>query len=562
MSRARYPIEGVSYRSEADVDRYVRQGDWMDATIGDVVRQMAANRPDHVYLASDDSNLTFAELDRRTEILGAALLDLGVRPGERALFQMGTVAETIVALFACFKAGIVPVCTLPQYREIEIGQLAAMSEARAYFVQADFSESFDLVGFSRAMAAANGIHHIIVARGEAPPDCSSLEALCAAMSFDRARERLSGVDVNREDVAAFQLSGGSTGIPKIIPRMHGEYLAQSAGWSRRHGLGADDVCLWPLPLIHNAAVVLIVLPSLIDGRTIVLKRRFDLADFLDAISVHRVTYAGSIGPIAPRLIDYADLESHDLSSLRFFFALDRAGALEERIGIPSANMYGITEGLLTSSFPDSVAAARHQTVGWSTASSDEIRVLGLGGDEEVRTGEVGELCFRGPHLLGGYFKAPDATAASFTKAGFFRSGDVVREEIVEGRSCFVFLGRLKDNISRGNEKFAAEEVERLMGEHPAIVDAKVVAMPDRYLGERACAFVIVRSGWACPTVSDLGTFLSGRGLAKFKLPERIERLDAFPVTRVGKLDKAALRKAIAEMMEAEEKEASPEAKVA
>jgi len=562
MSRARFPIEGILYRSREEADRLVAAGAWIRSTIGDVVRSTARRRPDHPYLIWDGEELTFAALERQTEILAAALLDLGLRPGDRALFQMGTVTETIIALFACFKAGVVPVCTLPQYREIEIGQLAAMSGAKAYFVQADFSATFDLVSFAETMARNHAIDIVITARGPSAQGRSRLEDLCASMDYASAQRRLATVEIDPEDVAVFQLSGGSTGIPKIVPRMHGEYLGQAASWSRRHDLGPTDVCLWPLPLIHNAAVVLIVLPSLIGGCSIVLRQRFDLEDFLAAIARHRVTYAGSIGPIAPRLLDYGELARHDLSTLRFFFALDRAGPLESHIGIPSANMFGITEGLLTSSAPTSTAAARHDTIGWPTSDLDEVRVLTPGGEEPVSRGTPGEFCFRGPHVLRGYYSAPEANAASFTSDGFLRSGDLVREDVIDGRSCYVFLGRMKDNISRGNEKFAAEEVERLIGEHPDVLEAKVVAMPDRYLGERACAFIIPRRDCTCPSVPELGEFLIGRGLAKYKLPERIEQVDAFPVTRVGKLDKAAMRSKIAAIIAAEEKHEPSQPKVA
>lgn len=562
MNGARFPIDGVLYRNGDEAERLMAAGAWFRSTIGDVIRETARNRPGHPYLVWDGGQLTFAELDRETEILAASLLDLGLAPGDRALFQMGTVAETVIALFGCFKAGIVPVCTLPQYREIEIGQIAALSGAKAYFVQADFSPSFDLVGFAETMARNHSIAHLIVARGMAKAGQRRLEDLCAASDYASAQQRLASIEIGPEDVAAFQLSGGSTGIPKIIPRMHGEYLGQAASWSRRHDLGPDDVCLWPLPLIHNAAVVLIVLPSLIDGRTVVLRERFELTDFLGAISQHRVTYAGSIGPIAPRLMDYGEIADRDLSTVRFFYALERAGPLEAHIGIPCANMYGITEGLLTSSQPSAAEVARHDTIGWPTSSLDEIRVLELGGEAEVSPGTAGELCFRGPHVLRGYYAAPEATANSFTADGFFRSGDIVREEVIDGRSCFVFLGRLKDNISRGNEKFAAAEVERLIGEHPSVLEAKVVAMPDRYLGERACAFIIPRRDCDCPNVAELAEFLIGKGLAKFKLPERIEQVDAFPVTRVGKLDKAAMRKQIAEILANEDPGEPSQPKVA
>jgi non-ribosomal peptide synthetase component E (peptide arylation enzyme) len=299
-------------------------------------------------------------------------------------------------------------------------------------------------------------------------------------------------------------------------------------------------------------MLVIVIPALLSGSTIVLQDRFDPTTFLTAIAKHRVTYAGSIGPIAPRLLDYPDLHRHDLSSLRLFVALDRADAIEAHLGIPTTNLYGITEGLLTSSAPTDPPEGRFRTIGYPTSHLDEVRVMTPASDEPVGEGREGELCFRGPNTLLGYYNAPEINAVSFTRDGFFRSGDIVREQIIEGRAYYVFLGRLRDNISRGNEKFAAEEVENLIVRHPAVVDAKVVAMPDRYLGEKACAFIIPRPDQACPSVAELGTFLIGQGLAKYKLPERIETITAFPVTRVGKVDKGAMRSIIADKIRAEQ----------
>lgn len=550
-TRARFPIEGVNYRCAAEVDELYAKNALVRFTVGDVLRQAALEFPDKLYVISADGQLTFSELDRKSEALAASFASLGLEPGDRALFQMGTVIETIIALFGCYKAGVLPVCTLPQHRELEIGQLARLSKPRAFFVQADFSPSFDQVGFARRMAADYGIEFVIAARGGAGDSVHSLEQLIDGSNYEEACLRIASIAIDPEDVLSFQLSGGSTGVPKIIPRMHGEYLAQARSWAQLHEITEKDVCLWPLPLIHNAAMVLIVLPALVKRSTIVIQERFDMMAFLEAIERFGVTYAGSIGPIAPRLLEYPDLTKHNLSTLRMFFALDRADALERHIGIPAANMYGITEGLLTSSRPDDVEAARHDTIGRPSSEFEEVRVLVPGSEALVPVGQEGELCFRGPSSLRGYYNAPDINAESFTKDGFFRSGDLVREISIDGQSYYAFSGRLKDNISRGNEKFAAEEVERLIVRHPSVMDAKVVAMPDRIFGEKACAFIIPNPGVTCPTTGELGLFLAALGLAKYKLPERVEAVSTFPVTRVGKVDKKAMREMIAAMVAAE-----------
>src|SRR5690606_16763986 len=195
--------------------------------------------------------------------------------------------------------------------------------------------------------------------------------------------------------------------------------------------------------------------------------------------------------------------------------------------------------------------ARHGTNGASGCPFDEIRVLDPESETPVEPGQMGELCFRGPSSLRGYFKAPEANRTALTSDGFVRTGDIVTAHTIEGKTYYRFEGRLRDNINRGGEKIGCEEVEQFVSKHPAVLDAKLVAMPDPIYGEKACVYLIVRPGETAPTVRELADFLIAQGLAKFKCPERIEVVDAFPVTRVGKVDKPAMRKEIAEKLAAE-----------
>lgn len=553
MEWVRFPIEGVTYHTQAEVETHCKSGAWIWSTFGDELRCAAREVPQKVFIASPDGPLTFRSLDEQSESVAASLLSLGLRPGDRAIFQIGSVKQIVIALFGCFKANIVPVCTLPQYRELEIGQLARLSGARAYFVQADFSRTFDQAQFARRMLslADSGLEILFITRGVAESGEHQLEDLAHRYTPAAAREFTERIDPLPGDVAMFQLSGGSTGMPKIIPRMHAEYLGSCAAWNRRQALGSQDVTLWALPLIHNAGMILMLVPSLLDRRTLVIRPQFEIDDFLSAITDHKVTYTGSIGPIAPRIIDHPTIEKFDLSSLRSFFALSRAESAEQRTKITSQLMYGITEGMLMTTFPSDSREARHNTLGWPIGIGDEARLLEPTSEKEVPVGKTGEFCFRGPHTFRAYFNAPEITAASFTSEGFFRTGDLMRSTLLDGCIHYIFEGRLKDNINRGGEKFGAEEVENLIAQHPDVNDARLVSMPDPLLGERACCFLIPKSGHPTPTVASLGSFLLGFGLAKFKLPERIEIINEFPVTRVGKTDKNALRRMIADKLRLE-----------
>lgn len=544
-------IPGVIYHDDAAASRWYADGSWIDLTMGDALRATAARVPDRIAFASESGHLTFAQLDEQSERLGAALLALGLAPGDRAMFQMGTVLETTVAMLACFKAGIIPVCTIPQYREIEIGQLATLSGAVAYFVQADFS-AFDLVGFAQSMQAKlPQLKHLVVARAKGPGAFHDQAALIDGMPLDRARQVLDAVEIGSRDVFAFQLSGGSTGVPKIIPRFHGEYLVHAPHWTRQQGMDEHSIAIWALPILHNAGMIYAIMPCILQGRMVVLPSRVDIPLLLELIQRFRATHAASIGPIAAQLLNFPDAKKYDLSSLRYFVTMSGADRIEQHLGIRATNLYGITEGLVMTCMPDEPVEARHRTVGRPCTPTDEVVIRDVATGEPVPDGTQGELTFRGASSLTGYFNAPELSRETLTPDGFVRTGDLARAHVIDGRTYYAFEGRLKDNINRGGEKFGTEEVEGYIRTHPAIADVAVVAMPDPIMMERACAYVIARPGASVPDVKALGAFLAAKGLAKFKLPERLEVVGEFPVTRVGKLDKARLRAMIVERLKAE-----------
>lgn len=548
-----YPIEGVVYPSQADSEYYQRVGAWHTLTAGKALREAALRAPNKCALVCEGQRISYAEFDEASERLGAALLGLGLMPSDRALFQMGSIIETAIALLACAKAGIIPVCTLPQHRAIEISALAKRSEARAYFVQADFG-SFNLVDFAREMAAANDIPHLIVARSRSAHGGRFLtfENLIGSVTLERAREMLARIDVSIADVLMFQLSGGTTSVPKIIPRRHGEFLGVARNKTIRSSMDADLVGLYALPLIHTAGMISMLYPCILMTGTLVLMQRMDAKTFFTLIERERVTHSVSIGPSANQMLEYDGIRNHDRSSLRLLTNFDGSEAMERHVGVPCLNVYGIGEGLLTSSEITSSKELRFNTVGWPLSPYDELRLVEPGTDREVAVGELGELCFRGPSMIRGYYKMPEVNLVSYTPDGFFRTGDVMAKQYYGEQVAYGFRGRMRDNINRGGEKFGAEEVETVIGRHPDVLDVKVVAMPDRAYGEKACAFLILVPGSKLPTVSELGEFLIAEGLAKYKLPERIETIESFPVTRVGKVDKQELRTLIANKLSQEE----------
>jgi non-ribosomal peptide synthetase component E (peptide arylation enzyme) len=547
VSGIEHRLDGVVYCDRSEAATFFAAGSWVDRTVGQALEITARRCPNKAAFIGDDRSVTFHELNDLTDRLGAALLVLGLRPGDRAIFQMGTTVETAIALLGCYKVGVIPVCAVPQYREVEIGHLANQTDPKAYFVEAKVG-NYDLVAFAKQMIQRHpAIEHLVVARSAQHDGSPELESLIAGMPIDRARQILKDIPLGSEDVLSFQLSGGTTGIPKIIPRFHAEYIGHSVSWMRLYGIGAASTIIWSLPLIHNAGQVFSLVPTACAGVTSVLMPKADARQMLDLIDKHQVTHALSIGPIAPQLLLYSPI-GHSLSSLRLFSTMNRADALEAHLGVPCSNLYGITEGLALGCGADAPVEARHHTHGASGCPLDEIRLLQPDSDKPVRDGEVGELCFKGPSSLRSYFKAQVTPSEYLTHEGFYRSGDMMTARIIDGKTYYTFQGRLRDNVNRGGEKIGCEEVEAFVSRHPKVADAKLVPMPDALYGEKGCIFIIPRSGEAAPSVAELAEFLISSGLAKFKCPERVEIIEVFPVTGIGKLDKVALKAIIAEKL--------------
>jgi len=553
MSGPYHPMEGVVYAAAERARFYLDAGVWEPLTLGDALRRTAAHAPERTAYVCAERRISYAELDDASDWLAIGLRKLGLQLHDRAMFQMGTGIDTVIALFACFKAGVIPVCSIPQFRELEIQTLAELTQPKGYFVQPDAGGRFDLLAFANSMAERLDIPYVIASGNPSVPGVHSLETLCQSTP-ENAQLDTSG-EFGCEDVVAFQLSGGSTGVPKVIPRFHGEYQGHVRAWCDRYGMRDGDIGIWALPILHNAGMMFSIVRPVLYGATTVLMPQWDVARYFEMIEREKVQHAFTIGPHAPAIAAYPNAGQHDLSSLQSLFTLIGAESIEAATGVCSINMFGITEGLVLTGTPDASAALRHGTIGMTCSAYDEVRLLQPGTDNEVQLGQIGELCFRGPSSLRGYYAAPDINAASFTPDGFFRTGDLVRAQVIDGRTAYSFEGRMRDNINRGGEKFGTEDVEQLIARHPDILDGKVVAMPDEVYGEKACAFLIASGGRPLPSVRELGEFLMSQGLAKYKLPERIEACDAFPVTRVGKLDRAALRALIARKIAVESQHA-------
>lgn len=541
-------MPGVVYQDGQALDRYVAAGLLTEETLASAFRDVAARFPGRTALSEADWSCTYRELDELTDRAGAAFLSLGLQPLDRVIFQMPNSRELVIAVLACLKAGLIPICTLAAHRRLEIGYIGHHAAATAHFVQGD-DPKFDFVAFSREVRAdIPSLRHTVVLRGPAPsgPGAHTLDALISGQDAPESRRALATVKLDPFQVALFQLSGGTTGIPKIIPRFQNEYLYTVRTVIDFHGLDETLVSFTPSPMMHNAPMACVWAPALFSGGEVALCANLEPAVLGPFLLRRKPNWLLLPAPILMRLKEAGWLGRIDFAKAYGFSVGSGAAKISALLGdAPAWPMFGMTEGLLCYCNASDPPEARHGTVGRPLSPHDEVTLLEPGSEQTVSDGEIGELAVRGPCTIRGYYDAADRDAVAFTSDGFYRSGDLMRIRVIDGRRYLLFEGRVKDVIDRGGEKINCEEVERLCVDHPAIAAVSVVAMPDPTYGQRACAFVIPIPGSGAPSVAELGKFLEAKGMAKFKWPERIEVVAEFPLTSSGKLSKPKLRDMIA-----------------
>ncbi len=530
------------------VTRYRDAGLWGRRTIADEFHAVAQAHPERLAVIGLDARLTFRALDTRTDALAAGLAGLGLEPGDPVLFQVTNRVEAVVAWYGVLKAGLVPVCTLAAHRGHEIGAISRRVGAVAHLVEAG-TRGIDLVGFAVEQQDGHPTLRQVLVIGDPTTERGlDLESCGADVDPVTARKIVAEIQrgIDADDVAVFQLSGGTTGVPKVIPRRHAEYWYNAAEYARSWGWTPETRVAHLIPIIHNAGIVCAVHAPHSVGASLVLACTdldASLPLLADAGATHVLLGHGHFGaPEHPafgavaRTLDQVVLSGTKVPPALF-------DGLERR-GLWSAQLFGMGEGLFLTTRPGAPRAARATTVGTPLSAFDEVRILAPGTEDGQPDGQIGELCCRGPYTLRGYVDAPEHNARAFTADGFYRTGDLAVVHVIEGERYVAIEGRIKDLINRGGEKISAEEVELLLLRHPRVRHAAVVAMPDARLGERTCAFLVVDG--APLTLLDVQEHFAQLQVAKFKWPERIEHLAEIPRTLVGKVDKRRLQSAAAE----------------
>ncbi|MEC3607922.1 MULTISPECIES: (2,3-dihydroxybenzoyl)adenylate synthase [Bacillus] len=522
-------------------EKYRKEGCWRGETFGGMLRERADKHGNRIAVTYGDAHISYGELDMRADRLAAGFLELGIKKEDRVIVQLPNTPEFFEVCFALFRIGALPVFALPSHRQSEIAYFCEFAEAAAYIIP-DTHSRFDYRVLARQVRSKLPELRNVIVAGD-PEEFQGLSDLYRDADPGRHPH------VKPDDVAFLQLSGGSTGLSKLIPRTHDDYIYSLRISADICRLDHNSVYLAALPMAHNYPLSSPgVLGTLYAGARVVLAEGPSPDETFPLIEKERVTITGVVPPIALIWLEAASSRSEDLSSLEVFqvggakFSAEAARRVKNVLGCTLQQVFGMAEGLVNYTRLDDPEDIVVNTQGKPMSPFDEIKVVDENG-RDVEPGQTGELLTRGPYTIRGYYKAEEHNAKAFTPDGFYRTGDLVK---VNSSGYLIVEGRAKDQINRGGEKVAAEEVENHLLAHPSVHDAAVVSMPDDFLGERSCAYIIPRD--TPPAAAELKQFLRERGLAAYKIPDRVEFTDSFPQTGVGKVSKKALRQAIAEKM--------------
>ncbi|HVB14540.1 MAG TPA: AMP-binding protein [Candidatus Dormibacteraeota bacterium] len=515
------PLDGVVPFPDEFQARYRAAGYWVDRTLDEVFREAFARHADRPAVIFGERTITYAQLQRAIDHLAARLWERGLRPLDRVLVHLPNCPEFLQLYFALQRLGVVPIMALAAHRRHEIDHYVRLADATAYF----------------------GVDPALGREVQAANDCLTQIISLEELADPEEAPEPPPFRADPMDPCVLLLSGGTTGIPKLIPRNHNDYLYNTRMAVEAQNFSDRTVQLCVLPLAHNMPLACPGAQGVfLEGGALVLGASTRAADVLPAIERHRVTHVAAVPALYIRWLADSLAKSCDLSSVELLQSGGQRLQPEVRRRLartfPNAFVqenFGMSEGTLFFTRRDDPEEVRLETVGTPVSPDDEVRLTDEEG-QEVTDGEVGELTVRGPYTLRGYYRVPDYNRRVFTPDGFYRSGDLMRRH---PSGAYLVEGRIKDLINRGGEKISAEEVENLILTHPAVRNVACVPLPDPVLGERMCACAILQDGYQL-SLAELTDHLLELGVAKYKLPERLELMERFPLSAFGKVSKKAL----------------------
>ncbi|MEK8355765.1 medium-chain fatty-acid--CoA ligase [Escherichia coli] len=521
---------------------YRQQGLWGDASLADYWQQTARAMPDKIAVVDNHgASYTYSALDHAASCLANWMLAKGIESGDRIAFQLPGWCEFTVIYLACLKIGAVSVPLLPSWREAELVWVLNKCQAKMFFAPTLFKQTrpVDLI-----LPLQNQLPQLqqIVGVDKLAPATSSLSL--SQIIADNT-PLTTAITTHGDELAAVLFTSGTEGLPKGVMLTHNNILASERAYCARLNLTWQDVFMMPAPLGHATGFLHgVTAPFLIGARSVLLDI-FTPDACLALLEQQRCTCMLGATPFVYDLLNVLEKQPADLSALRFFLCggttIPKKVAREcQQLGIKLLSVYGSTESSphAVVNLDDPLSRFMH-TDGYAAAGV-EIKVV----DDARKTlppGCEGEEALRGPNVFMGYFDEPELTARALDEEGWYYSGDLCR---MDEAGYIKITGRKKDIIVRGGENISSREVEDILLQHPKIHDACVVAMPDERLGERSCAYVVLKAPHHSLSLEEVVAFFSRKRVAKYKYPEHIVVIEKLPRTASGKIQKFLLRKDI------------------
>lgn len=521
---------------------YRQQGLWGDASLADYWQQTARAMPDKIAVVDNHgASYTYSALDHAASCLANWMLAKGIESGDRIAFQLPGWCEFTVIYLACLKIGAVSVPLLPSWREAELVWVLNKCQAKMFFAPTLFKQTrpVDLI-----LPLQNQLPQLqqIVGVDKLAPATSSLSL--SQIIADNT-QLTTAITTHGDELAAVLFTSGTEGLPKGVMLTHNNILASERAYCARLNLTWQDVFMMPAPLGHATGFLHgVTAPFLIGARSVLLDI-FTPDACLALLEQQRCTCMLGATPFVYDLLNVLEKQPADLSALRFFLCggttIPKKVAREcQQRGIKLLSVYGSTESSphAVVNLDDPLSRFMH-TDGYAAAGV-EIKVV----DDARKTlppGCEGEEASRGPNVFMGYFDEPELTARALDEEGWYYSGDLCR---MDEAGYIKITGRKKDIIVRGGENISSREVEDILLQHPKIHDACVVAMPDERLGERSCAYVVLKAPHHSLSLEEVVAFFSRKRVAKYKYPEHIVVIEKLPRTASGKIQKFLLRKDI------------------
>lgn len=521
---------------------YRQQGLWGDASLADYWQQTARAMPDKIAVVDNHgASYTYSALDHAASCLANWMLAKGIESGDRIAFQLPGWCEFTVIYLACLKIGAVSVPLLPSWREAELVWVLNKCQAKMFFAPTLFKQTrpVDLI-----LPLQNQLPQLqqIVGVDKLAPATSSL-SLSQIIADNTSLT--TAITTHGDELAAVLFTSGTEGLPKGVMLTHNNILASERAYCARLNLTWQDVFMMPAPLGHATGFLHgVTAPFLIGARSVLLDI-FTPDACLALLEQQRCTCMLGATPFVYDLLNVLEKQPEDLSALRFFLCggttIPKKVAREcQQRGIKLLSVYGSTESSphAVVNLDDPLSRFMH-TDGYAAAGV-EIKVV----DDARKTlppGCEGEEASRGPNVFMGYFDEPELTARALDEEGWYYSGDLCR---MDEAGYIKITGRKKDIIVRGGENISSREVEDILLQHPKIHDACVVAMPDERLGERSCAYVVLKAPHHSLSLEEVVAFFSRKRVAKYKYPEHIVVIEKLPRTASGKIQKFLLRKDI------------------